>query len=225
LRKISESPVRFPWTSGEEPADQFADGFFLQSAEVVARQLLGARLVSNVLGRRTEGVIVETEAYLGGDDPASHAATRRGMTRRNRAMFGPPKHAYVYRIYGMHWCVNVVTGPSGHAQAVLLRGLDPIGGDDVMARRRGGKRPLAAGPGRLCEALGVTDALYGHDLSAEPLELLPGWSVSDAQLGVSGRIGVKAAADWPLRFFVRGNAGVSAGSGAGTSRVRAATAI
>lgn len=175
----------------------------------VARRLLGARLTSYVGATETSGVIVEVEAYEGADDPASHAATRVGRTHRNRAMFGPPAHAYVYRIYGMHWCMNVVTGAEGDPQAVLLRGLEPLVGTDAMARRRRGRTPLAAGPGRLCEALGITGDLYGHDLLHPPLLLQPGWTVPGARVGVGGRIGVRAAADRPLRFYVLGSPGVS----------------
>jgi DNA-3-methyladenine glycosylase len=175
----------------------------------VARLLLGARLVSTVDGMPASGVIVETEAYGGSDDPASHAATTRGRTERNRAMFGPPGRAYVYRIYGMHWCVNVVTGKAGEAQAVLIRGIEPLEGTSLMAKRRSGRRPLTAGPGRLCEALGITGALYGHDLCRPPLRLARGWTVPDAMVGVSGRVGVRAAADAPLRFYVLGSSGVS----------------
>lgn len=154
-------------------------------------------------------MIVETEAYGGGDDPASHAATRRGVTPRNRAMFGSGGRAYVYRSYGVHWCVNVVTGRAGDAQAVLIRGLLPIHGEGIMMERRGGRRPLTAGPGRLCQALGITDDLYGHDLSDPPLVLHPGWAVEDERVARSGRIGVSVAADWPRRFYVRGASGVS----------------
>ncbi len=175
----------------------------------VARARLGARLISTVGGTRTAGAIVETEAYGGPDDPASHAATRAGRTRRNATMFGPPFRAYVYRSYGMHWCVNVVTGAEGEPQAVLLRGLEPLEGEEGMARRRHGRRPLAAGPGRLCEALGIDRSLDGHDLSKPPLLLVPGWAVPDARVGVSGRVGVKVAAHWPLRFYVVGSSGVS----------------
>lgn len=177
----------------------------------MARALLGARLVSSVDGGRSAGVIVETEAYGGTDDPASHAATRRGRTVRNAAMFGRPCHAYVYRSYGLHWCVNVVTGEEGDPQAVLLRGLDPIEGVALMLRRRSGRLPLAAGPGRLCEALGIAGSLNGHDLRQPPLRLEPGWSVDDGLIGVSGRIGVRTAADRPLRFFVDGSVGVTRG--------------
>jgi DNA-3-methyladenine glycosylase len=124
-------------------------------------------------------------------------------------MFGPAGRAYVYRIYGMHWCVNVVTGAEGDPQAVLVRALDPLDGRAEMAARRGGQSALASGPGRLCQALGITGALYGHDLARPPLEVRPGWGVPDADVGVSGRIGVRAAHDWPLRFFVRGHPEVS----------------
>jgi len=126
-------------------------------------------------------------------------------------MYGPPGRAYVYRIYGMHWCVNVVTGGEGDPQAVLIRGVEPLEGVEVMARRRSQRRPLAAGPGRLCEALGITDALYGHDLSGTPLRLERGWTVPDAMVGTSGRVGVRVAAEAPLRFYVLGSFGVSRG--------------
>ena len=174
----------------------------------VARRLLGCRLVSTVDSVRTAGVIVETEAYAGPADPASHAATAAGVTERNRAMFGPAGRAYVYRSYGMHWCMNVVTGPAGEGQAVLLRGIEPLEGEEHMALRRG-RPPLGAGPGRLCQALGITGTLYGHDLASPPLRLLAGWTVNDDIVGVSGRIGVSVAADWPHRFYVLGSNGVS----------------
>lgn len=184
-------------------------GFFERPALDVARDLLGTCIVSTVGRELCAGVIVETEAYGGPDDPASHAATRSGVTARNRAMFGPAGRAYVYRSYGVHWCLNVVTGRDGEGEAVLLRGLHPIAGRAVMRRRRHGRTPLAAGPGRLAQALGVTDAHYGHELISEPLRLRPGWSVDEADVAVSGRVGVKRAADWPRRFYVRGSAGVS----------------
>ena len=135
----------------------------------LARALLGCRLVSTIGGGRAEGVIVETEAYGGSEDPASHASTIGGPTRRNRAMFGPPGIAYVYRSYGIHWCLNVVAGPEGQGGAVLLRGLDPGAGEALMLRRRNDRRPIGAGPGRLAQALGVTGALDGHDLGQSPL--------------------------------------------------------
>jgi DNA-3-methyladenine glycosylase len=190
-----------------------------QPVEAAARHLLGACLVSTIGGHRTVGVIVETEAYGGPDDPASHAATVSGPTPRNRVMFGPPGRAYVYRSYGVHWCMNVVTGADGFAQAVLIRGVEPIEGEEVMASRRGRAAPLGAGPGRLCSALGISDELYGHDLREAPLRLEAGWVVPDEAVAVSGRVGVSAAGDWPYRFFVRGSPGVSRPEGWG-SRAR-----
>lgn len=154
-------------------------------------------------------MIVETEAYAGADDPASHAATRAGKTERNAVMFGPAGRAYVYRSYGVHWCMNVVTGEEGTPQAVLIRGVEPLSGEDVMSDRRHGRDPLAAGPGRVGEAFGISGALYGHDLSRDPLRLLSGWHVPDDLVEVTSRVGVSAAADWPYRFYVRGSSGVS----------------
>jgi len=187
-----------------------------------ARCLLGACLESTVDGVTVSGVIVETEAYDGPGDPASHAATVRGPTDRNRAMFGPPGHAYVYRSYGVHWCMNVVTGEEGRAQAVLIRGVEPLEGEAAMVERRGGRRPLAAGPGRVGAALGITQALYGHDLRRPPLTLASGWAVGDGHVGVSARVGVSKAADWPCRFYVRGSSGVSRPDGWSPRRERMA---
>jgi len=177
------------WTD-PPPSGELGPGFLDRSAEEVAPDLLGARLVSTVGGRRTEGVIVEVEAYLGTSDPASHAAARIGRTRRNETMYGPPGRAYVYLSYGIHWCLNVVTGATGEPAAVLIRAIDPIGGTDVMAERRGRTTRLGSGPGRLGQALGVSAELDGHDLSRPPLRLLPGWPVPDREVGVSARIGI-----------------------------------
>jgi DNA-3-methyladenine glycosylase len=206
---IVAAPGTVPWRDGTTPDRAFPDDLLLLDVTDAARRLLGCVLVSTIDGERTAGVIVETEAYGGIDDPASHAATVRGPTRRNRVMFGPPGRAYVYRSYGMHWCMNVVTGPDGTAQAVLIRGLEPIEGVDTMSLRRVGAVPVAAGPGRLCVALGITDQLYGHDLREPPLQLLRGWDVPDDSVAVTPRIGIAEAKDWPYRFFVRGSAGVS----------------
>lgn len=198
-----------PWHGSEPAGGPFPPGLFTRPVDEVARALLGSRLVSTVGGVRSVGVVVETEAYGGADDPASHAATRTGRTRRNATMFGPPLRAYVYRSYGMHWCVNVVTGAEGDPQAVLLRGVEPLEGVPAMSRRRHHRLPLASGPGRLCEALGIEGSLDGHDLTRPPLRLQPGWEVPSALVGVSGRVGVKVAAQWPLRFYVVGSSGVS----------------
>lgn len=157
------------------------------------------------------GRIVEAEAYVGPHDPASHAAERIGRTARNASMFGPPGIAYVYRIYGLHWCLNVVTGPEGYPAAVLIRALEPLAGIETMRRRRRLRRDheLTSGPARLAEALGITGALDGHPLQEPPLVLAAGEPVPDEAVAVGPRIGVTRAQDWPLRFYVRGNPWVS----------------
>ncbi len=170
-------------------------------------------LASTVGGRLTAGRIVETEAYTGPEDPASHAAARIGRTRRNASMFGPPGIAYVYRIYGVHWCINVVTGDADHPAAVLVRAIEPMSGSDIMRQRRGtdaAGRVLTGGPGRVAQALGVTSALDGHRLDGEPLLLLrPHRAAIPASPAIGPRIGVTRAADWPLRFYLAGNPCVS----------------
>lgn len=171
-------------------------------APEVARALLGWELFSEVDGLRTSGRIVETEAYLGPEDPASHAATRSGRTRRNAPMFGPGGTAYVYFIYGMHWCFNVVTGAPDDPQAVLIRALDPVEGRDAMSHRRGGERNLTNGPARLCQALGITGTLNEHPLDRSPLRLVPAPPVPEEGVRTSGRIGIRKARDWPLRYFM-----------------------
>ena len=185
------------------------ESFFLRKAETVARELLGCCLRSTVDGVRVAGMIVETEAYVGPHDPASHAATQIGRTQRNRSMFGPPGRAYVYRSYGVHWCLNVVTEEVGFPSAVLIRALDPLEGMEEMRSRRGKSANLCAGPGRLTQALGVSGELDGHFFEEDPLKLLGGRQIPEVHVGTSGRIGVRHASDWPLRFFVRGHPEVS----------------
>lgn len=166
--------------------------------------------MSTLDGVETGGVIVETEAYLGLEDPASHAHASRGRTPRNDAMFAGLGTLYVYISYGVHHCVNVVTGETGDPSAVLIRALEPSTGLDAMARRRGRERDLCNGPGRLAQALGVTMRHNYHDLARPPIQLVKGTPVADPDVGSSGRIGVSRAADWPLRFFVRGHPAVKA---------------
>jgi DNA-3-methyladenine glycosylase len=210
------------WRRGEPSSEAFPRGFFERAADVVAPELLGARLRSTVDGALTEGIIVEVEAYLGPHDPASHAAERIGRTARNEAMFGCGGSAYVYLIYGVHRCMNVVTGPVGSPAAVLIRALEPTHGLDVMASRRRGSPELTSGPGRLGAALALTRALSGHQLDRAPLELLFGWRVPAENIGVSRRIGISRAVDWPLRFNVLDSRSVS-GRGESTRRTRLAT--
>ena len=195
--------------AGSPTGNRFAPRFFERSAELVAPDLLGTKLVSTVEGKRTVGVIVEVEAYVGTEDPASHASARIGGTPRNETMFGRPGIAYVYLSYGVHWCLNVVTGSENEPCAVLVRAADPLEGVEFMAERRRRHRDLASGPGRLGQAFGITGELDGHDLSLPPLRLLPGWLVARDEVEVSPRIGISRAVDWPLRFSVRSNAFVS----------------
>ncbi|WP_433392855.1 DNA-3-methyladenine glycosylase [Micromonospora sp. KLBMP9576] len=175
-----------------------------------ARGLLGCRLTAGDVTVR----ITEVEAYAGtAGDPASHA--HRGRTPRNAVMFGPAGHAYVYFTYGMHWCMNVVTGPDGEAAAVLLRAGEVVEGVDVARARRPAVRrdvDLARGPARLCAALGVDRDAYGRHLLGEgPLRLRPAdVPVYDQQVAAGPRVGVTGAHDVPWRFWIAGDPTVSA---------------
>ena len=173
-------------------------------AERAARRLLGVTLVSDLGGARTSGRIVETEAYLPEGDLASHSAI--GETPRNRTMFGVSGRAYVYLIYGVHHCVNVVTGVTGGGEAVLLRALEPIDGIDVMRDRRGGApdQRLCDGPGKLCQALGITREEDGVPLlDGGGLWLVDrSMSVPGGDVIVGPRVGITKSADLPLRFRV-----------------------
>lgn len=184
-------------------------GFFDRPVADVARGLLGKRLVRLVDGAPLAGRIVETEAYLAKGDTASHS--HRGPNRRNAAMFGPPGHAYVYVIHARH-CLNVVTEAPGVASAVLIRAVEPLLGQAVMARNRGTDvlRDLARGPARLCEAFDVDRAWNGWDLTrGESLWIDDDNAPSAVPSAVSMRIGVTSAHDLPLRFFIPGSPFVS----------------
>ncbi|MFJ8580861.1 DNA-3-methyladenine glycosylase [Micromonospora sp. NPDC093277] len=175
-----------------------------------ARGLLGCRLTGHGVTVR----ITEVEAYAGtAGDPASHA--HRGRTPRNAVMFGPSGYAYVYFTYGMHWCVNVVTGPDGEASAVLLRAGEVVDGLDVARARRPAVRrdvDLARGPARLCAALGVDRSVYGADLLGDgPVRLRPPLDpVPEASVAAGPRVGVTGAHDVPWRFWLEGDPTVSA---------------
>ncbi|HKY88265.1 MAG TPA: DNA-3-methyladenine glycosylase [Pseudorhodoplanes sp.] len=172
--------------------------FFDRPVLKVAADLIGATL----LFRGGGGTIVEVEAYHH-SEPAAHSFN--GPTPRNRVMFGPPGFAYVYRSYGIHWCVNVVCEGEGSASAVLIRALEPTQGVAAMRRRRGmtDERLLCSGPGRLCEALDITDAHNGLALDKPPFELRARAEKPDVVAGV--RIGITKAADLPWRFGVKGS--------------------
>lgn len=185
--------------------------FYARRVEVVARALLGRLFVVGRGSRRVCGRIVEVEAYAGPRDPASHAW--RGPTPRNRAMFGPPGHLYVYLSYGLHACVNVVTGPAGHAGAVLIRALAPESGLPLMRRRRGGvpDRQLARGPGCVGQATGLTTADDGADLVRGPAWVSERAPRRDGCRVASGpRVGISRETARPWRFFLAGHPAVSA---------------
>lgn len=176
---------------------------FVGDVVQVAQELVGATLLLDGVG----GVIVETEAY-DSLDPASHSFS--GPTRRNASMFGPPGRAYVYRSYGIHWCLNVVCGETGHGSAVLIRAIEPTAGIPAMERRRGldDRRALCSGPGRLTQALGVTIEHDGLSLAAAPFRVIA--RTGPAPDIVAGpRIGISKAMDLPWRFGMAGSRFVS----------------
>lgn len=167
----------------------------------VAPRLLGMRLTTTIDAAVTTVVIDEVEAYAGELDPASHAF--RGLTVRNRSMFGPAGTLYVYRSYGIHWCMNVVTGSEGVGHAVLIRGGVPEGGVASMVARRGRSDHLTDGPGKLTQALGVTGEHDGTSVLTGPVRLLPGEPVPLDEIVATPRIGITKAADNPWRFVTR----------------------
>lgn len=176
--------------------------FYNRPALAVAKELLGKTLVLSENGNRRAGVIVETEAYVGEHDLACHAA--KGRTTRTDVLFGPPGHAYVYLIYGMYDCFNVVTEPEGVAAAVLVRGVEPVDGIDPMFR--------TDGPGKLCRAMGITRKHNRMDLLGETIWIEEGRDVTPRQIAKGPRIGVDYAGIWaekPYRFWIRDNPHVS----------------
>jgi DNA-3-methyladenine glycosylase len=184
--------------------------FFARPSPEVGPDLLGRILVRKVGdGTLLTARIVEAEAYQE-DDPASHSF--RGRTNRTEVMFGPPGHAYVYFTYGMHHCMNVVTGSTGEGSAVLLRAAEPLEGLEEMARRRGTNEPraLCSGPGRLCQALGIDRAENGLDLvRGRLLWLLEGAPVAPSTISVGPRVGITSGTERPWRFSVQGDRFVS----------------
>src|SRR5580704_11823491 len=188
--------------------------FYLEQPDVVARKLLGKLVSRRIDGYRVTGRIVELEAYLGLDDPASHSYI--GETARNAVLFGPPGFAYVYFIYGMYYCLNVSCQPKGHAGGILIRALEPVEGLNIMARLRklpalASPRLLTSGPGRLCQALDITRAAHnGLDVTsrASVLQFLDDGFEPD-MIRSTPRIGISKAIEHPLRFVIEGNAFLS----------------
>ena len=173
---------------------------FSAASETVARQLIGMRLLVDGVG----GVIVETEAY-DGEDPASHSFG--GPSERNAAMFGPPGCVYVYRSYGIHWCMNLVCREAGHGAGVLLRAIEPTDGLERMRARRGldDVRLLCAGPGRLGQALGIDRSFNGLPLKQPPFALFAAEPGLNRQVVTGSRIGISKAVDQPWRFGLAGS--------------------
>lgn len=186
-----------------------SSAFYRCDTVSAARALLGQILCRETAEGLTAGKIVETEAYLSGD-PACHAF--RGKTDRNAPMFGPPGRAYIYFIYGSHFCFNVVTAPAGTGEAVLVRALEPLYGLELMGRRRGrGKEPLhlAGGPGKLCRALDIDGSFNDHDLRLSPLWIAAGSDIEDGAVVSGPRIGISRAAEKRLRFYIKDSKYVS----------------
>ena len=184
--------------------------FYNRDTEIVAREMLGAVLECKTEDGIASGIIVETEAYIGEEDPACHAAV--GRTRRTEPLYGPPGISYVYFIYGVHWCFNAVTRAAGLPSAVLVRALEPVEGLELMRARRGPKIQgvnLTNGPGKLCAALGIDGKMNGFSLQRGPLVIRAGSPVDESKIVTAKRIGITKAADWPLRYYIRGNDYVS----------------
>ncbi|MDP2182414.1 MAG: DNA-3-methyladenine glycosylase [Actinomycetota bacterium] len=203
--------VLAPWANQDRGRVPLPTAFFDRDPREVAPDLLGCLLSSRAGGVETGGVIVETEAYLGRDDPGSHAATR-GVTKRNAVMYGPPGTAYVYFTYGNHHMLNLVCCRNGTAGAVLVRALEPVYGLVAMRDRRHGRhgRDITNGPGKLAAALGVDLTDNGTVLADGRLIVYDG-AVPPGEIAVSGRIGLSAGHELHMRYYVRASEFVSRG--------------
>ncbi len=211
---MSPSPAQINWKL-------LRRAFFNRDPRQAGRELLGKLIVRRQGRKVLAGRIVEVEAYLGADDLAAHAAA--GRTARNSTVFGPPGHAYVYFIYGVHYCLNISCLPDGEAGCLLIRALEPVAGLQAMAQARGLQdldlssardlRKLASGPGRLCEALAITRQHdNGKDMVAPGSDLQvmdDGFRVKEDKIAVTRRIGITKSAEMPLRYVIAGNAFVS----------------
>jgi DNA-3-methyladenine glycosylase len=184
--------------------------FYARDTEIVAREMLGMLLQNTTPEGTTSGIIVETEAYVGEHDAACHAAA--GLTTRTAPLYERAGIAYVYFIYGMHWCFNAVTRDRGLPSAVLVRAVEPVEGMDLMRSRRPHARrdcDLTNGPGKLCLAMGIDGSMNRRSLQRGSLVIRGYQSYSDAEVETTSRIGIRHAADWPLRWIVSGNQYVS----------------
>lgn len=184
--------------------------FYARDTALVARELLGTVLVCSSEAGTTAGIIVETEAYVGEHDAACHAAA--GLTNRTAPLYGAPGSAYVYLIYGMHWCLNAVTRPVGLPGAVLVRAIEPVEGISLMLERRAATQPsyaLTNGPGKLCQAMGIDREQNSTSLVSGSVRIHRGQSYADSGVTVTPRIGIRKAADWMLRYLVSGSGWVS----------------
>ncbi len=194
--------------------DKLPREFYTRDALTVAEDLLGKYLVSRKEEGRTAGMIVETEAYKGEEDPASHAFSGE-KTERTKVQFEEGGRAYVYLIYGLYHCFNVVTGKEGEPGSVFVRALEPVQGEDIMRKRRGlkdkkSKKEFTNGPGKLCMAMGINKKMSGKDLGGE--ELFVSRSEKEIEVKTAERINIDYAGEakkWPWRFFVKGNPYVS----------------
>lgn len=184
---------------------QLSRSFFARGTEEVARDLLGTVLVHDSPDGVLAGRIVEVEAYLGQGDAAAHSTA--GRTERTKVIFGPPGHAYVYRIYGIHHCLNVVAEPDGTPGCVLVRAVQPLCGVSTMRRNRDSEQrtKLTNGPGKLTLAMGIGMDLYGADLTASRLTVRLPEVPSRLEIGTSPRIGIRKATQLPLRYTIAGN--------------------
>ena len=187
-----------------------ARSFYARPTVEVARSLLGTILLHRTDDGLLAGVIVEVEAYLGQDDPAAHSSA--GRTARTRVIFGDPGHAYVYKIYGLHHCLNVVAEPGGTPGCVLIRALEPVCGIDTMRSRRVAARranQIASGPAKLTQAMGIGIEAYGADLLGEPLSIRVPRREPEVEVKTTKRIGIRKARELDLRFFIVDNEHVS----------------
>lgn len=199
---------------------------FQQSTLDLSRQLLGMELIHEIDGKATSGRIVEVEAYKGPEDRGAHSYGGR-RTKRTEVMYGRPGHAYIYLIYGMHFCFNIVTGVPDKPEAILVRALEPLRGIDRMAERRGihlafdedgnpkqnKMKPLTNGPGKLCQALGISMEQYGHDLTRKPLYIKSvSEPLAEEKIATGPRINIDYAGEarfYPWRFWIKDHSFVS----------------